>query len=99
MGNKKELRKMTQAEKAIINARGEVLITMGVVTIAISMLLAIIALAKGDSKDAFGFLSFSFAYLAGASIFSYKYQKTKGFILLGIFGAALTIGAVVLYLL
>ena len=98
MGNKKELRKMTQAEKAIINARGEVLITMGVVTLAISMLLAIIALAKGDSKVAFGFLAFSFAYLAAACIFSYKYQKTKGFILFGILGAGLTIGAIVLYL-
>ena len=95
---KKELRKITQAEKAILNTRGEALITMGVITIAVSMLMAIIAIANGKAKESFGFLLFSFAYLAGAAFFSYKYQKTKGFLILGIFGSLLTIGALVIYL-
>lgn len=98
MASKKELRKMTQQEKVIINARGEALLTMGGIIIAISMLMAIIAIAMGDNKAIFGFLTFSFAYLGGASIFSYKYQKTKGFIVLGAVGVLLTIGSVILYL-
>ena len=98
MANKKELRKITQAEKAILNTRGEALITMGVVVIAFSMLMAIVALAVGNTKNAVGFLGFSFAYLAGAALFSFKYQKTKGFLILGILGIILTIGAFVLYL-
>lgn len=98
MGNKKELRKMTQTEKAILNARGEALITMGVIIIAVSLLMAVVEIAKGNGSKSFGFLIFAFAYLTGASIFSYKYQKTKGFILLGVFGAVLTIGALILYL-
>ena len=98
MANKKELRKMTQSEKAIINARGEAIITMGVVIIAVSMLMAIICIAYGRYKDTFGFLMFTFAYLAGASLFSYKYQKTKGFLIMGIVGCLLTIGALIIYL-
>ena len=98
MGNKKELRKMTQTEKAILNTRGEALITMGVIIMALAMLMSIIEIAKGTARGAFGFMSFAFAYLAGASLFSYKYQKTKGFVILGIFGVLLTIGSVVLYL-
>ena len=98
MANKKELRKMTQTEKAIVNTRGEAIITMGVVILAVSMLMSIVELARGNAKNMFGFLLFSFAYLGGASLFSYKYQKTKGFILLGILGIVLTIGSLVLYL-
>ena len=97
MANKKELRKMTQTEKAIINARGEALITMGVIIIAVSMLMSIIEIARGNGSMAVGFLVFAFAYLAGAALFSYKYQKTKGFIVLGVFGVLLKIGAVILY--
>lgn len=98
MASKKELRKMTQSEKAIINARGEALITMGVIVIAVSMLMAIICIAYGKAKESFGFLMFTFAYLAGAALFSYKYQKTKGFLIFGIFGSLLTIGALIIYL-
>jgi len=98
MGNKKELRKMTQTEKAIINARGEAIMTMGAIIIAVSMLMAVIAIALGKTKETFGFILFSFAYLGGAALFSYKYQKSKGFLLLGIFGILLTIGAAVLYI-
>ena len=98
MGNKKELRKMTQQEKAITNARGEAILTMGAIMIALSMLMAVIAIALGYNRAIFGFLTFAFAYLGGASLFSYKYQKTKGFIILGIVGIILTIGSVVLYL-
>lgn len=97
MANKKELRKMTQTEKAILNTRGEALITMGVIVMALAMLMAIIEIAKGKAYGAFGFLVFAFAYLAGAALFSYKYQKTKGFIILGVVGVLLTIGSVVLY--
>ena len=97
MGNKKELRKMTQTEKAILNTRGEALITMGVIIMALSMLMAIMEIAKGTARGAFGFLTFAFAYLAGASLFSYKYQKTKGLIIFGVVGILLTIGSVVLY--
>ena len=98
MANKKELRKITQAEKAILNTRGEAIITMGVIIIAISMLMAILAIAMGNTKDMFGFLTFAFAYLGGAALFSYKYQKTKGFIILGIVGIILTIGCAALYI-
>lgn len=98
MGNKKELRKMTQTEKAILNTRGEALITMGVIVIAISMLMAVVEIARGNGSKSFGFLTFAFAYLAGAAFFSYKYQKTKGFIILGVFGALLTIGSLILYI-
>ncbi len=97
MASKKELRKMTQAEKAIINTRGEALLTMGVIVIGLSMLMAIVEIARGSGAKAFGFLIFAFGYLGGAAIFSYKYQKTKGFLLLGIFGILLTIGAFILY--
>ncbi len=97
MGSKKELRKITQTEKAILNARGEALLTMGAIIIAISSILAVIALALGNIKESFGFLSFTCAYIAGAALFSYKYQKSKGFLILGIFGVLITIGAVVLY--
>ena len=99
MANKKELRKMTQSEKAIINARGEALITMGVIIIAVSMLMAIICIAYGRYKDTFGFLMFTFAYLAGASLFSYKYQKTKGFLIFGILGCLISLGALIIFLL
>ena len=98
MASKKELRKMTQSEKAIINARGEALITMGVIVIAVSMLMAVICIAYGRAKEAFGFLMFTFAYLAGAALFSYKYQKTKGFLIFGILGCLITIGALIIYL-
>lgn len=98
MATKKELRKITQAEKAIINTRGEAIITMGVIIMAISMLMAIMAIAMGNTKDIFGFLLFSFAYLGGAALFSYKYQKTAGFLVLGIVGILLTIGSAVLYI-
>ena len=98
MASKKELRKMTQSEKAIINTRGEAIMTMGVIVIAVSMLMAIIAIAMGRTKDIFGFLLFAFAYLGGAALFSYKYQKTKGFLILGIVGWLLTVGAAVLYI-
>lgn len=98
MASKKELRKMTQAEKAIINTRGEAIITMGVVVIAVSMIMAIIAIAMGKTKEIFAFLLFSFAYLGGAALFSYKYQRTKGFLILGIVGWLLTIGSLILYL-
>ena len=98
MANKKELRKMTQTEKAIINTRGEAILTMGIVIIAISMLMAIICIAMGNTKELFGFLLFSFAYLGGAALFSYKYQKTAGFLDLGIFGVLLTIGCAVLFI-
>ena len=99
MANKKELRKITQTEKAILNTRGEALITMGVIIIALSMLMAIIEIARGNGKGSFGFLLFAFGYLAGAALFSYKYQKTKGFLLLGIVGVLLTIGSLILYIL
>ena len=99
MANKKELRKMTQTEKVIIQTRGEALLTLGVIIIDISMLMAIVEIANNNGKKAFGFLMFSFAYLAGASLFSYKYQRSKGFLLLGIFGILLTIGSFVLYIL
>ena len=99
MANKKELRKMTQTEKVIIQTRGEALLTLGVIIIGISMLMAIVEIANNNGKKAFGFLMFSFAYLAGASLFSYKYQRSKGFLLLGIFGILLTIGSFVLYIL
>lgn len=95
---KKELRKITQTEKAILNTRGEALITMGVIIIAVSMLMAIICIAYGKARESFGFLMFTFAYLAGASLFSYKYQKTKGFLIMGIVGCLLTIGALIIYL-
>ena len=98
MANKKELRKMTQTEKAIINARGEAIITMGVIIIAVSMLMAILAIANGNTKEIFGFLLFSFAYLGGAALFSYKYQKTIGFLILGIVGILITIGCAVLFI-
>ena len=98
MGNKKELRKMTQTEKAILNARGEAIITMGVIIMAVSMLMAIVAIAMGNTKEVFGFLLFAFAYLGGAALFSYKYQKTPGFIILGVIGILLTIGSAVLYI-
>ena len=98
MASKKELRKMTQTEKAIVNTRGEAILTMGVIIIAISLLMAILAIANGNTKEIFGFLLFSFAYLGGAAFFSYKYQKTVGFLILGIVGVLLTIGSAVLYL-
>ena len=79
MANKKELRKITQAEKAILNTRGEALITMGVVVIAFSMLMAIVALAVGNTKNAVGFLGFSFAYLAGAAYFLLSNKRQKDF--------------------
>ena len=44
------------------------------------------------------FLMFTFAYLAGAALFSYKYQKTKGFLIFGILGCLITIGALIIYL-
>lgn len=99
MANKKELRKMTQTEKVILNTRGEALITMGVIILAISMLMAIIEIANGSGKKAFGFLLFAFGYLGGAALFSYKYQKTKGFLLLGIVGVLLALGSFILYVL
>lgn len=99
MASKKELRKMTQTEKVIVQTRGEAILTLGVIIIALSMLMAIVELATDNGKRAFGFLLFSFAYLAGASLFSYKYQRTKGFLFLGIFGILLTIGSFILYLL
>ena len=89
---------MTQTEKVITQTRGEAILTMGVIIIALSLLMAIVEIANGNGKGAFGFLMFAFAYLAGASFFSYKYQRTKGFILLGIFGVILTIGSFILYL-
>lgn len=98
MANKKELRKMTQTEKAIVNTRGEAIITMGVIIMALSMLMAIIEIARGNAKNSFGFLAFAFAYLAGAALFSFKYQKTKGFIILGVVGVLLTIGSIILYI-
>ena len=98
MGSKKELRKITQTEMAILNARGEALLTMGAIIIAISSILAVIAIALGNVKEAFGFLTFTFAYVAGAVLFSYKYQKTKGFLILGILGVLITIGSVVLFI-
>ena len=97
MASKKELRKMTQTEKAIVNTRGETILTMGVIIIAVSMLMAILCIAMGNTKEVFGFLLFSFAYLGGAALFSYKYQKTVGFLILGILGVLLTIGCAVLY--
>jgi len=99
MANKKELRKITQTEKAILNTRGEAIITMGVIIIAVSMLMAIVEIANGNGKKSFGFLLFAFAYLGGAALFSYKYQKTKGFLILGIVGILLAIGSFVLYIL
>ena len=90
---------MTQTEKVIIQTRGEAVLTLGVIMIALSMLMAIVELANNNGNKAFGFLLFSFAYLAGASLFSYKYQRTKGFLLLGILGILLTIGSFILYLL
>ena len=98
MASKKELRKMTQTEKAIINTRGEAIITMGVIIMSVSMLMAIVAIAMGNTKEVFGFLLFAFAYLGGAALFSYKYQKTPGFIILGVIGILLTIGSAVLYI-
>ena len=98
MANKKELRKITQAEKAILNTRGEAIITMGVIIMAVSMLMAIVAIAMGNTREIFGFLLFSFAYLGGAALFSYKYQKTKGFLIFGILGCLITIGALIIYL-
>ena len=97
MANKKELRKMTQAEKAIINTRGEAILTMGVIIVGLSFLMAIVELSRGSGARSFGFLIFAFGYMAGASIFSYKYQKNKGFIILGIVGVLLTLGAFALY--
>jgi len=98
MANKKELRKITQAEKAILNTRGEAIITMGVIIMAVSMLMAIVAIAMGNTREIFGFLLFSFAYLGGAALFSYKYQKTIGFLILGIVGILLTIGCAVIFI-
>ena len=91
MGSKKELRK-------IITTRGEAIITMGVIIMSVSMLMAIVAIAMGNTKEVFGFLLFAFAYLGGAALFSYKYQKTPGFIILGVIGILLTIGSAVLYI-
>ena len=54
--------------------------------------------AMGNTKEVFGFLLFAFAYLGGAALFSYKYQKTPGFIILGVIGILLTIGSAVLYI-
>ena len=99
MASKKELRKMTQTEKVITQTRGEAILTMGVIIIALALLMAVVEIANNNGKGAFGFLMFAFAYLAGASLFSYKYQRTKGFIILGIFGILLTIGSFVLYIL
>ena len=98
MANKKELRKITQAEKAILNTRGEALITMGVIIIAVSMLMAVVEIANGKAIKAFGFIMFTFAYMGGAALFSYKYQKTKGFLILGIVGIILALGSFVLYI-
>lgn len=97
MGNKKELRKITQTEKAILNTRGEALLTMGIITIAISCLMAVLAIAMGGAKIALGFLAITFAYIGGAGLFSYKYQRTIGFLLIGIFGILLTITFGVLF--
>ena len=99
MANKKELRKLTQTEKVILQTRGEAVVTLGVITIALSMLMAIVELANNNGKRAFGFILFSFAYLAGAALFSYKYQRSKGFLILGIVGILLTIGCFIIYIL
>ena len=98
MANKKELRKITQTEKAILNTRGEALLTMGVIVVALAMLMAVVEIANGKGARSFGFLMFAFGYMGGAALFSYKYQKTKGFLLLGIFGILLTIGAFLIYI-
>lgn len=99
MGNKKELRKITQQEKAVANARGEALFAMGIVVVGLSLLLAIVEIASGTPKKSFGYVTIAMGYVAAFSIYSYKYQKTKGFMVASVVGAIIALGCFVLYIL
>lgn len=98
MGNKKELRKITKEEKVILQTRGEALFTMGLVVIGLAIGLIIIEIAKENAYGVFGYLTIIMGYIAGFAIYSYKYQKTRGYLILGIVGVIFALGCFALAL-
>lgn len=82
-------RKISMSEKAVLQARGETLIVMGAIICGFCLLLAFFELA--NERSVFGYLTIIVAYLAGASLYSYKYQRTKGFMIFGVVGVVLAL--------
>lgn len=98
MGNKKELRKMTQTEKAITQARGEAILMLGIVIFVICLLFAVIEVGLGNALKVVAFVAIILAYVTGALILSYKYQKTKLYLLMAIIGGILTLLSIIFYI-